>query len=64
MIRLRSRVNKSARGLPYESHYITIPSEIVRALGWKANDLLELNIIPLKSSDKPIIALLIYKIGE
>ncbi len=62
MIRLRSRVNKSARGLRYKSHYITIPSEIVRALGWRENDLLDIKIIPVNKGSGTSLALLIYKI--
>ncbi len=62
MIRLRRRLIRGVGGGRYKSHYITIPSEIIRALGWRENDLLDIKIVPVNKGSGTSLALLIYRI--
>ncbi len=64
MLRLRARSKITRRGVVSKSHYITIPSDVVRALGWREGDVLAINITPLNTGGRAVVGLLIYKIGD
>ncbi len=64
MLKLCVRRKVTRKGTVSKTYYVTIPSDVVRALGWSEGDLLDMKVIPISSGQNTMIALLVYKVGQ